>query len=118
MPEPKGFSFLDMLPNSSKAHNLPQAVAIFAAVLHWSIKEENGVKASILSMSSIFNVLEKQLHQTIKGVKYESGSQKKRHKSAATKVTPENFKYRKEDSNTLDISSSSSDNKGASTRKC
>ena len=46
----------------------------------------------------------------------ESDSQK-RHKSATTEVTPENFKHRKEDSDTLDSSSSSSDNEGASTRK-
>ena len=118
MPERKGFSFLEMLPNAKEAHNLLQAVNIFAAVLTFSVKE-HGVKSSICRILSVFDVPVKQLHQAVKGVKYESGSQKKRHKSATTEVTPERFKCKQEDSDTLDInSSSSSDDEGASARKC
>ena len=70
-------------------------------------------------MSSLFDVLDKQLCQAVKGVKYESGSQKQRRKSAATKVTPEWFKHMKADSDTLESSSSSSsEDEGASAQRC
>ena len=62
-------------------------VQTFAATLSLSIKEENSVKTSIHGVSNQFDVLEKQLHQAVKGVKYESSSQKRRHKSAATNIT-------------------------------
>ena len=118
MPKPKGFSFMDMLPNSSESHNLLQAAWIFAVALSLFIKEEYGVKASIHGVSSLLDVLEKQLCQAVKGVKYESGWQKKISKTSATEVTPEWFKLRKADSDTLESrSSSSNDDKGASARR-
>ena len=72
----KGFSFMDMLTSGAEAHNLPQAVQTFTAALSLSIKEEYNIKASIHGVSHQFDVLEKQLHQAVKGVKYESGSRK------------------------------------------
>ena len=65
---------MDMLPNGTEAHNLLTAVQTFAAALSLPIKEEYNIKASIHGVSNQFDVLEKQLQQVVKGVKYESGS--------------------------------------------
>ena len=55
-PEPKGFSFLDMLPNDAEAHNLPTAVLTFTAALTLSIKDEYCIKASMHRVSNLFDV--------------------------------------------------------------
>ena len=89
-----GFTLLDMLTNPDKSKNLPMA--------------EYGIWASINRKSSQFEVPEKKLWTALKGVKYESGFQRKRRKSKST-MTPDRFKEKAHDSSEDSSSSSSSD---------
>ena len=49
----------------------------------YQLKIETGIKVSILATSTIFGTQEKPLRQALKGVYYESRSQKRRCESAA-----------------------------------
>ena len=65
-----------MVPYGQQAQMLPGLVRTLAAILHYELKNETGIKVSISSSSKIFGTQEKQLHQALKGVQYESRSQK------------------------------------------
>ena len=76
-------SLLDMIPDGKQAQNLPVPVRTLAAILHYKLKNETGIKVSILATSTVFGTQEKSLWQALEGVYYESESQKKRWESAA-----------------------------------
>ena len=63
-----------MVPDGQLSQNLPNPVRTLAAVLYYQIKNETGIKISIMATSKLF-AQEKLLCQTLKGVHYESGSQ-------------------------------------------
>ena len=67
-----------MVPDGQQAQNLPGPVRTLTAILHYKLKKETGIKVLISSTSKIFDTQEKQLHQALKGVQYESRSQKQR----------------------------------------
>ena len=68
----------DMVPDGKLSQNLLNPVRTLAAILHYQLKNETGIKISITITSKLFGTLEKLLHQALKGVHYESGSQKHR----------------------------------------
>ena len=115
---PKVSAFWTCFLMAQRHTNLLTTVWTFAAALTLSIKDQYGIKASIHGVSNQFDVSEKQLHQAVKGVKYESSSQKWRHKSSAAQVSHDQFKLRRQDSDNLESSSSSSsDDEGAHARR-
>ena len=63
--EPKGqhceVSLLDMLPDGKQAQNLPGPVRTLAAIIHYELKTETGIKISIAAMSTLFGAQEKSL---------------------------------------------------------
>ena len=52
-------------------------------LLHYQVKNEAGIKVSITQTAKLFGTQEKPFHQALKGVCYESGTQKRRHLDAA-----------------------------------
>ena len=52
-------------------------------ILHYQVKNEAGIKVSITQTAKLFATQEKPFHQALKGVYYESGTQKCRHFDAA-----------------------------------
>ena len=75
-------SLLDMIPDGKEAQNLPRPVKTLVAIIHYEVKTETGIRISIAAMSQLFGTQEKSLWQALKGVKYESGTQKCRWESA------------------------------------
>ena len=67
-------SLVDMVPNGQLSENLMHPVRVLAAILHYQLKIETGIK--IMATSKLFGTQEKPLHQALKGVHYESGLQK------------------------------------------
>ena len=67
-----------MVSDGQQAQNLPGPVRMLTTILHYKLKNETGIKVSISSTLKIFGTQEKQLCQALKGVQYESGSQKQR----------------------------------------
>ena len=67
-----------MIPDGQLAQNLLDPVRTLAAMLHYQVKNETGIKVSILATLKVFDTQEKLLHQALKGVHYESGMQKQR----------------------------------------
>ena len=65
------------------ASNLPVPVWTLAAILHYQVKKEAGIKVSIVQTAKLFATQEKPFHQALKGVHYESGSQKHQRLDAA-----------------------------------
>ena len=65
-----------MVPDGQQAQNLPGPVRTLTEILHYELKNETGIKVSTSSTLKIFCIQEKQLCQALKGVRYESGSQK------------------------------------------
>ena len=78
---PEGHTILCMLPSPTASMNLPASVKTLAAALMYLMKTELGIDTSINNTAKIFDVSEKKLRQGLKGVKYESGSQRKRWRS-------------------------------------
>ena len=62
-----------MVPDGQLSQNLPNPVRTLAAILHYQIKNETGIKIAIMATSKLFGTQEKLLHQALKGVHYESG---------------------------------------------
>ena len=81
---PEGHTILCMLLSPAASMNLPASVKTHVAACH-HVPHENWTWTSTLlninSTAKIFDVSEKKLRQGLKGVKYESGSQRKRWKS-------------------------------------
>ena len=76
-------SLVNMVPDRSKSENLLVPVQTLAAILHYQVKNETGIKVSITQTAKLFATQEKLFHQALKGVCYESGTQKHRHLDAA-----------------------------------
>ena len=70
-------SLVDMVPCGQLSQNLLNPVKTLAAILHYQLKNETRIKVSITATSKVFGTQEKPLHQALKGVHYESSSQKK-----------------------------------------
>ena len=75
-------SLVDIIPDGQLSQNLPNPVRTLAAILHYLLKNETGIKVSIMTTSKLFATQEKQLHQALKGVCYESCMQKCRQEDA------------------------------------
>ena len=71
-----------MVPDGLKSQNLPNPVRTLAAILHYQVKNEVGIKVSIAQTAKLFSTQEKPFHQALKGVCYESSTQKCRHLDA------------------------------------
>ena len=67
-----------MLPSPAACKNLAMPVQTIAAALAYLIKTEVGIETSISNIAKIYSVPEKKLRQRLKGVKYQSGSQRRR----------------------------------------
>ena len=63
-----------MVPDGQLSHNLPNPARTLAAILHY--QNETRIKIAIMATSKLFGTQEKLLHQALKGVHYESGTQK------------------------------------------
>ena len=72
-----------MVPDGSKSQNLPVPDQALAAVLHYQVKNEAGIKVSIVQTAKLFATQKKPFHQAVKGVHYESGTQKCQHLDTA-----------------------------------
>ena len=72
-----------MVPDGSKSQNLLNPVQTLAAILHYQVKNVVGIKVSIVQTAKLFGTQEKLFCQALKGVCYESGTQKCRHLDAA-----------------------------------
>ena len=72
-----------MIPDGSKSQNLPVPVWTLAAILHYQVKNKAGIKVSIVQTAKLFGTQKKPFHQALKGVHYESGTQKHRCLDAA-----------------------------------
>ena len=80
-----------MVPDGQLSQNLLNPVRALAAILHYQLKNETGIKISITTTSKLFGTQEKPLHQALKGVHYESGSQKCRQEDAAYDKQEDSF---------------------------
>ena len=65
-----------MVPDGQLSQNLLNPFRTLAVILHYQLKNETGIKVSIMATSKVFGTQEKLLHQALKGVHYESGTQK------------------------------------------
>ena len=74
----EGHSLMCMLPSLAACKNLAMPVQMVAAALAYLIKAEVSIETSISNTAKIYSVPEKKLRQGLKGVKYQSGSQRRR----------------------------------------
>ena len=72
-----------MVPDGSKSQNLLNPVQTLAVILHYLVKNKFGIKVSITQRAKLFGTQEKPFHQALKGVCYESSTQKCRCLDAA-----------------------------------
>ena len=72
-----------MVPYGQLSQNLLHPIRTLAAILHYQLKNETRIKVFITSTSKVFGTQEKPLHPALKGVHYESSSQKCRQEDAA-----------------------------------
>ena len=72
-----------MVPDGQLCQNLLNPVRTHAAILHCQLKNETGIKVSIMATLKVFSTQEKLLHKALKGVCYESGAQEHRQEDAA-----------------------------------
>ena len=105
-------SLVDMVPDGHKSQNLLNPVRTLAVILHYQVKNEVGIKVSIAQTAKLFGTQEKLFFQALKGVQYESGTQKCRHLDAACDKKEESFSSETEDNDDND----DNEDKGAFTR--
>ena len=74
----EGRSLMCMLPSPAVCKNLAMPVQTVAAALAYLMKTEVSIEASINNTAKTYSVPEKKLRQGLKGVKYQSGSQRRR----------------------------------------
>ena len=74
----EGHSLLCMLPSPAACKNLAVPVQTVAAAVANLIKTEVSIEASINNTPKMYFIPEKKLRQGLKGVKYESCTQRKR----------------------------------------
>ena len=91
-PSPRKPAFSDIVPDSEKAHDLSILVHILATVVAYSVKIKFGIKVSITSKAASYQVPEKKFQTCVKGMKYDSGSQKARQSGV---ITPKLSKHSK-----------------------
>ena len=91
---------MDMIPDGPQSHNLPGLVKLLAAAIHMEIKKEISIKDLMHGTATIFKTPEKSLQQAVKGMKYESNTQKNQH---------ELVQCDKEESSSSDVDSSDDD---------
>ena len=72
-----------MVPDGQLSQNLLNPVRPLAAILHYQLKNKTGIKIAIMATSKLFGTQEKLLCQALKGVHYESSTQKHRQEDAA-----------------------------------
>ena len=77
----EGHSIMCMLPSPAACKNLAVPLQTVAAALAYLIKTEVGIETSISNTAKTYFVPEKKLRQGLKGVKYQSGSQRRRRES-------------------------------------
>ena len=65
-----------MVPDGSKSQNLLVPVQTLAVILHYQVKNKAGIKVSIVQTAKLFGTQEKPFCQALKGVHYESSTQK------------------------------------------
>ena len=106
-PSPKKPAFRYIVPDSEKAHDLPIPVHILATVVAYSMKIKFGIKVLITSEAASYQVPEKKFWTCVKGVKYDSGTQKARQSGKITlKLSKRSRKQDKESSSATQSSSS------------
>ena len=98
-----------MVPDGSKSQNLPVPVQTLPVILHYQVKNEADIKVSIAQTAKLFGTQEKPFHEALKGVCYESGTQKCRHLDAAHNKEEESPSSETEDDD-------DDDNEGAVTK--
>ena len=91
-----------MLPNPAVCKNLGVPVQTVAAAVAYLIKTEVGIETSISNTAKTYSVPEKKLRQGLKGVKYQSGSQRRRRESQGH--TPDESSSSESDDNDHDDS--------------
>ena len=74
----EGRSLMCMLPSPAACKNLAMPVQTVAAALAYLIKTEVSIETSINNTAKTYSVPEKKLRQGLKGVKYQSGTQRRR----------------------------------------
>ena len=104
-----------MVPDGCKSQNLPNPVRTLVAILHYQVKNEAGIKVSITQTAKLFGTQEKPFGQALKGVQYESGTQKCRHLDAAHDKKEESSSSETEDNEDNDANNDDED-EGAFTR--
>ena len=52
-----------MVPDVCKSQNLPNSVKTLAAILHYQVNNEAGIKVSIAQTAKLFGTQEKPFHQ-------------------------------------------------------
>ena len=101
-------SLIDMVPDGQLSQNLPNPLRTLAAILHYQLKNETGIKVSIMTTSKVFGTLEKLLCQALKGVHYKFSTQKHRQEDVAYD--------KQEDSSSSEETDDEDDEKGAVTK--
>ena len=101
-----------MVPDGSKSQNLPNPVRTLAVILHYQVKNKVSIKVSIAQTAKLFGTQEKLFHQALKGVHYESGTQKCRRLDASCDKEEESSSSETED----DDDDDDDEDKGAVTR--
>ena len=71
-----------MVPDGLKSQNLLNPVRTLAVILHYQVKIEVGIKVSIAQTAKLFGTQGRPFHQALKGVQYESSTEKCRHLDA------------------------------------
>ena len=105
-------SLVDMVPDGLKSQNLLNPVRTLAVILHYQVKNKVGIKVSIAQTAKLFGTQEKPFHQALKGVWYESGTQKCRHLDATHGKKEESSSSETEDNDDND----NNEDEGAFTR--
>ena len=77
----EGRSIMCMLPSPAACKNLAVPMQMVAAALAYLIKTKVSIKTSISNTAKTYFLPEKKLRQGLKGVKYQSGSQRRRWES-------------------------------------
>ena len=86
-----------MVPDGSMSQNLLVPVQTLAAMLHYQVKNETGIKVSIVHTAKLFGTQEKPFCQALKGVHYESSTHKHRCLDAARDIEEESPSSETED---------------------
>ena len=101
-----------MVPDGCKSQNLLNPVQTLVVILHYQVKNKAGIKVSIAQTAKLFDTQKKPFHQALKGVCYESSTQKHRYLDAAHDKEEESSSSKTEENDDND----DDDDEGAFTR--